>query len=201
MRRFLPWILLAALATGGFLVTQHYLRSPYWSLYQIGKAVHNHDSRLFLAYVDLGRVIASQKDAIVEMIFPAEEKHQQRDVVKQILSAFMAPITEQVRDRVVRAIEDKERDNLPSSWTLVALGSVTVDGDQAQVVLSDPVNDRRLRLGMQRSPEGYWRVVEANTQDLKALAEKYLLVQRAPATPSPANGSPANGSPKPMPAN
>jgi len=197
MRRFLPWILLAALAVGGFLVTQHYLRSPYWSLYQIGKAIHNHDSRLFLAYVDLGRVIASQKDAIVEMIFPAQDKHQQRDVVKQILSAFMAPITEQVRDRVVRAIEDQERDNLPSSWTLVALGSVAVEGEQAQVVLTDPVNDRRLRLGMQRSPEGHWRVVEANTQDLKALAEKYLLAQRVPA----ATRSPANGGPQAVPAN
>ncbi|MCA1905216.1 MAG: DUF2939 domain-containing protein [Desulfarculus sp.] len=196
MRRVLPWIILAALAVGGFLVTQHYLRSPYWALYQIGKAVHNHDSRLFLAYVDLGQIIASQKDAIVEMIFPSQEKHQQRDVVRQILSAFMAPITEQVRDRVVRAIEDQQRDNLPSSWTLVALGSVTVEGDQAQVVLSDPVHDRRLRLGMQRSAEGYWRVVEANAQDLRALAEKYLLTQGAPAAPSPANGSP-----KPMPAN
>ena len=196
MRRFLPWILLAALAVGGFLTTQHYLRSPYWSLYQIGKAIHDHDSRLFLAYVDLGRIIASQKDAIVEMIFPAQEKHEQRDVVKQILSAFMAPITEQVRDRVVRVIEDQQRDNLPSAWTLVAAGSVAVDGDQAQVTLNDPINNHRLRLGMQRTPEGYWRVVEANTQDLKALAEKYLLAQRG-ATAIP----PANGLPQAVPAN
>lgn len=196
MRRFLPWILLVTLAAGGFLVTQHYLRSPYWSLYQIGKAIHNHDSRLFLAYVDLGQVIASQKEAIVEMIFPAQDRREQRDVVKQILSAFMAPITEQVRDRVVRAIEDQERDNLPSSWTLVAAGSVTVEGDQARVMLRDPINDHQLRLGMQRSPEGHWRVVEANAQDLRALAEKYLLTQRGSAEVAPSNGRPQT-----MPAN
>lgn len=201
MRRLLPWLLLACLAVGGFLATQYFLKSPYWSLYQIGKSIHERDSKLFLAYVDLGKVISSQKDAIVEMIFPAQDKREQRDVVRQILTAFMAPITEQVRDRVVRVVEDKERDNLPSAWTLLAVASVTTGGDSAQVTLKDPTRDRQLRLTMKREGEGYWRVVEINPQDLKPLVEQYLLRDR-PLTGivPPANGQAPATAPAPTPA-
>lgn len=189
MRRLLPWLLLACLAVGGFWATQYFLKSPYWSLYQIGKAIHDRDSRLFLTYVDLGKIISGQKDAIVEMIFPAQDKREQRDVVRQILTAFMAPITEQVRDRVVRVVEDKERDNLPSAWTLVVAASVASDGDSAQVVLKDPIRDRQLRLGMKREGDGFWRVVEINAQDIKPLVEKYLLRDHAvTGTVPPPNG-------------
>ncbi|MFH1059091.1 MAG: DUF2939 domain-containing protein [Pseudomonadota bacterium] len=201
MRRLLPWLLLACLAVGGFLATQYFLKSPYWSLYQIGKSLHQRDSRLFLAYVDLSRIISSQKDAIVEMIFPAQEKREQRDVVRQILTAFMAPITDQVRDRVVRVIEDKDRDNLPSSWTLVALASVTASGDSAQVLIQDPTQDRKLRLGMKRDADGFWRVVEINAQDLKPLIERYILRDRAlGGIIPPANGQPAAKPTAPAPA-
>ncbi|MFZ5585071.1 MAG: DUF2939 domain-containing protein [Thermodesulfobacteriota bacterium] len=189
MRRLLPWLFLVCLAAGGFLATQYFLKSPYWSLYQIGKAIHERDSRLFLAYVDLDKIIGGQKDAIVEMIFPAQDKREQRDVVRQVLTAFMAPITEQVRDRVARVVEDPERDNLPSSWTLLAVATVASDGDSAQVVLKDPTRDRQLRLVMKREADGFWRVVEINPQDLKPLVEQHLLRPKAVTGVIP----PANG--------
>jgi hypothetical protein len=196
VRRLLPWLFLVCLAAGGFLATQHFLKSPYWSLYQIGKAIHERDSRLFLAYVDLGKIIGGQKDAIVEMIFPAQDKREQRDVVRQVLTAFMAPITEQVRDRVARVVEDPARDNLPSAWTLLAVATVASDGDSAQVVLKDPTRDRQLRLVMKREADGFWRVVEINPQDLKPLVEQHLLRHRAVTGVIP----PANGQ-APAPAN
>ena len=198
MRRLLPWLLLACLAAGGFLATQYLLKSPYWSLYQIGKAIHQRASRLFLAYVDLGKIIGGQKEAIVEMIFPAQEKQDQRDVVRQILTAFMAPITEQVRDRVARVVEDPERNNLPSSWAVLAAASVTSQGDSAQVALKDPTQDRQLRLVMKRDGDGFWRVVEINPQDLKPLVEQYLLRHPlATGAIGPSNGQ----APAPAPAN
>ncbi len=175
MRRLVLVLSLVALAGVGFLSTYMFMRSPSWSLYQIGKAIHERDSNRFLAYVDVGRILHSQKDDILDLLLPDKSKSQQRDVVRQLISAFMAPLTEQVRDRIVGVIKDPERDNLPSSWALLAVATVTSNGDSALVLLSDPGKDQRLRLGMRRDEQGYWRVVEVNSQDLRVLAERYLL--------------------------
>lgn len=204
MRRLLLILLLVALGGAGFGATYVFLRSPHWSLYQIGKAVHQHDPRLFLAYVDVPQILSSQKDDILALVMPNQDQSGQRDVVRQLLGAFMGPIIEQVRERVSRVIADPQRENLPSSWTLALAANVTTNGDYALVVLSDPRTSDRLRLGMQRAKDGYWRVVQINAQDLRQLAGKHLLPgllgqpeqpkkdqpQPAPATPAPA--APAN---------
>lgn len=174
MRRLLLILLLVALGGAGFGATYVFLRSPHWALYQIGKAIHQHDSRLFLAYVDVPQILTSQKDEILALVMPNQDQGGQRDMVRQILGAFMGPIIEQVRERVSRVVADPQRQNLPSSWTLTLAAKVTTNGDVALVVLSDPRNGDRLRLGMQRAKDGYWRVVQINVQDLRQLAVKHL---------------------------
>ena len=175
MRRLLLILLLVALGGAGFGGTYVLLHSPHWSLYQIGKAIHNHDPGLFLAYVDVPRILDSQKDDIIALVMPNQEQGGQRDMVRQILGAFMAPIIDQVRERVSRVVADRTRENLPSSLTLAAAANVTTNGDHALVVLSDPRGGDRLRLGMHRAKDGYWRVVQINAQDLRQLAGKHLL--------------------------
>ncbi|MBI5521835.1 MAG: DUF2939 domain-containing protein [Desulfarculus sp.] len=175
MRRLLLILLLVALGGAGFGATYVFLRSPHWALYQIGKSIHQHDARLFLAYVDVSQILSSQKDDILALVLPNQDQGGQRDVVRQLLGAFMGPIIEQVRERVSRVIADPQRENLPSSWTLVLAANVTTNRDVALVVLSDPRTSDRLRLGMQRAKDGYWRVVQINAQDLRQLASKHLL--------------------------
>jgi hypothetical protein len=178
MRRAWVWILLVFLAAGCFTAAWTFLRSPYWSLYQIGKAIHDHEPRLFLAYVDLDQIIQSQKDDFVDVFMP-ERSQEQRANVNRILGALMGAVSPLIKDQVVRMVADRERENLPTAWALPAAAAVTTNGDAALVVLSDPKEGRRLRMGMRRDPEeGHWRVVEIDPRDIKDLLGRYLKDKR-----------------------
>ncbi len=175
VRRAWLWILLICLAGGAFWGTHHLLESPRWSLYQIGKAINDHNPRLFLAYVDVDSIVRGQKDTIVEMVVPRDRNDEKtRNMVKGLVGAFMNPLTDQVKIKIIRAIEDQERNDLPTSWTLAVGAQVVVNRDYALVVLKDPESGRRLRLGMQRKNDGPWRVVDLNSRDLKLLVDEYL---------------------------
>ncbi|CAO0820572.1 hypothetical protein DFAR_1700004 [Desulfarculales bacterium] len=80
---------------------------------------------------------------------------------------------------------------------MLAAANVTTNGDNALVVLSDQARGERLRLGMQRAKDGYWRVVQIDAQDLRALVSKHLL----PELVKPAEQSKSEPAPAPAPAN
>ncbi len=175
MKRWWAWVLLAALASGAFWVTHGFLTGPRYALYQIGKAINDHEPRLFLAYVDIERILKGQKDAIVDMVAPKGQRDDEtRDLVRGLVGAFMAPLSDQVTFKVVQAIKDPDRENLPSSWTLALAARVTTNNDYALVGLSDPQKGRRLRLGMHKAPNGPWRVVDIDSRDLKALVKEFV---------------------------
>lgn len=179
MKRTWFLIVLVLLAGVGFWATWHFMRGPHYALYQIGKSIHNHEPRLFLAYVDIDRIARGQKEELVRVFLPDRSKDEQ-DTVGRIVEAFMGPITAQLKDKAARMISDPNRENLPTSWALVAAANVTRKDDYALVVLSDPQSGRRMRMGMQRHPkEGHWQVVELNSQDLKVLIDEYLDKQKA----------------------
>jgi hypothetical protein len=187
MKRAWFIIVLVALAGVGFWATWNFMRGPHWALYQIGKAIHNHQPRLFLAYVDVDRIARSQKDELVRVFLPDRSKEEQENVGR-IVEAFMGPITAQLKDKAARVVADPNRENLPTSWALVAASDIRRKEDYALVVLNDPQSKRRLRIGMQRHPkEGHWQVVEINPQDLKVLLTDYLDKQKQTAAqPKPA---------------
>ena len=174
MKRGLALIILACVAGLGFWATWGFLHGPRWALYQIGKSIYEHQPRLFLAYVDIERIARGQKDELVRIFLPERSPEEQKQVGR-ILGALMGPVTSLLKDKAARIIADPERDNLPSSWTLMAAARITRKDDYALVVLADPDSGRRLRLGMQRHPrQGHWQVVEVNPQDLRALLAEYL---------------------------
>jgi DUF2939 family protein len=175
VRRVWLWILLIVLAGGAFWGTLHILDSPRWALYQIGTAINDHNPRLFLAYVDVDTIVRGQKDTIVELVVPRDKNDQKtRNMVRGLVGAFMEPLSDQVKIKIIKAIEDTERNDLPTSWTLAVAAQVVTNQDYALVVLSDPESKRRLRLGMQRKNDGPWRVVNLNSRDLKLLVKEYL---------------------------
>ena len=174
MRRLWPVILLAVLVGTGFGATWWFLKSPQYALYQIGKAIHDHDPRLFLAYVDLDKVMDSQKEELARLLLPHQSKEAQ-DTVSRILGAVMGALRGQIHQRVAQMVADTERNNIPSAWALVAAAHVTRNGEYALVVLSNPEKGQRLRMGMRRDPEqGHWRVVEIDPRDLRRLVQELL---------------------------
>ena len=185
MKRAWFLIVLLALTGVGFWATWGFLRGPHYALYQIGKAIHDREPRLFLAYVDVERIARSQKAELIRIFLPdrSQEEHQK---IGRIVEAFMGPISAQLKEKAASIIADPKRDNIPTSWTLVAAADVNRKEDFALVVLSDPRSGRRLRMGMQRHPkEGHWQVVELNPQDLKILLAKYLDKQKSRPAPPP----------------
>jgi hypothetical protein len=203
VRRLWILLILLALAAVGFFATNWLLQGPRWALYQVGKAVHERSPSLFMAYVDVGRILSGQKDDIVDMLLPDPNRSEQRDFLRGVITAFLGTLTEQVNQQIIRVISDPQRENLPSSWTLAVAAKLDVNGDSALATLADPQSEQRLRLGMRRGDDGRWRVVEVNSQDLKALINRYVLKKReqgkasAPApTPAPAE-PPAPAAPAP----
>ncbi|MCB2226593.1 MAG: DUF2939 domain-containing protein [Desulfarculaceae bacterium] len=174
MRRWWLWVILAALASSAFWLTHGFLSGPRYALYQIGKAIHDREPRLFLAYVDIDSVLRGQKDFFVDMVAPKGEDEQRRSIIRGLAGAFMGAAVDQARYEVSKAIKDPNRQNLPSSWTLVFAANVTTNRNYALVVLSEPGQGRRLRLGMHQKEGEHWRVVSIDSRDLKALGKEFL---------------------------
>jgi len=174
MRRWWLWVLLAALAAGAFWFTHGFLSGPRYALYQIGKAIHDREPRLFLAYVDIDSILRGQKETFIDMVAPKGQDNERRSIVRGLAGAFMGAAVDQARYEVAKAVKDPERENLPSSWTLVFAANVTTNGNYALVVLSEPSEGRRLRMGMQKKEGGPWRVVSLDSRDLKTLAKEFL---------------------------
>jgi hypothetical protein len=197
-------LILLALAAGGFAATNWFLKGPRWALYQVGKAVHERNPSLFVAYVDAGRILSGQKDDIVDLLLPDQNRAEQRDFLRGIITAFMGTLTEQVNQQIIRIISDPQRENLPSSWTLAVAARIDTNGDSALATLADPQSGRNLRLGLRRGEDGRWRVVEINSQDLKTLINEYVLNKRdqgkSPAAAAPAPAAPSAPSTSPAPA-
>lgn len=171
--RWLIGLLLVALAVGAYLGTNAFLNSPTYALYQIGRAIHNRDPGLFITYVDIDRIYHGQRDNLVDLVVTGKEREDTRRVVKGFLTALAPQITTEVRRKVILWVADPKRDNIPSSWTLVAAANITRRPGYALVVLSDPEKKQRLRLGMQRKEGKPWRVVEVDPRDLKRILSTY----------------------------
>jgi hypothetical protein len=169
-------ILFVALCAAAFGGSWAFFKSPYYSLYQIGKAVHDRNASLFLAYVDVEQVIASQENNLVDQFVPKGRlSDETKEAIGGLLTAFRAPIVDIARDRIIRAVADPDRENIPSSWTILAAAKVTMNGEKALVEMHDPNSADRLRMGMQRHKQkGHWRIVEISAVDVKKLLEKYL---------------------------
>ena len=175
MRRAFYVILIIALAGAGFGGTWWALRSPQFALYQIGKSIHHHDAPLFLAYVDIDRILRTQKDELVSLVLPKEKVKNANRVVSNILAALLPQVSQMVKDRVVQIISNPERDNLPNSYVLVLAAQVSTENGTAEVLLQDTQHpEEKLRFLMQPHPlDGHWQVVHLNPEDLKNLFNKH----------------------------
>ena len=176
MRRASFLVLIFILAAAGFGGTYWFLKSPYYSLYQIGKAIHDHDAPLFLAYVDLERIVGEQQNEFVELFLPKDQASDASQVVSTLLAAIAPQVTKLIKVRIVEEIRNPGRNNLPNSYILMIAAQVERNGSNAEVLLEDPSKpDTRLRFSMQpHAEQGHWQVVRVNPRDLKALLAEEL---------------------------
>ena len=153
MRRGWGILIIAALAVAAFWGTWAFLRSPHYAIYQIGKAIYQRDAQLFLAYVDVDHILLNQSGDVAALLVPELKEQNQKTMIKQMVGVIMGALKNQIKDRVAKAVADPKRENLPSSWTLLAGANITSKDHFALVVLSEPEKGRRLRMGMRRDQE------------------------------------------------
>jgi hypothetical protein len=113
-------VALVVLAVGGaaFWGAWSLLNGPHYALYQIGKAIHERQPRLFLAYVDVERIARGQKEELLRA-FTGDRPDEQRSRISQVVEALMGPLTQELRRQVARQVADPDRENLPapSPWS------------------------------------------------------------------------------------
>lgn len=177
MRRWLFYGVFIVLLTLSFGAVSYILNSPYRALYEIGKAIHERDGQLFLAYVDVPRILHNQRDDIVAILLPESGQDEKRAALSQVMGVLVGAMGQQISQQVARIVEDPQRDNIPSSWMLVLASTVTRDGFQAHVLLEESGEQgRKLRFTMTSDADEVWRITSFNTEDLRRLAEEYIKI-------------------------
>lgn len=186
--RMMGWTLMALLGIGAFVGMTILLNSPTYALFQLGRAIHHRDAGLFLTYIDLEQVLAGQGDTVVDVMIDGKDREDTRRVVKGLMRALAPQINQELRRKVAEWITDPNRDNLASSFDLVLAADITRRDEYALVVLANPANRERLRLGMRRMQGHPWRVVHINPRDLASLLRRHL---KGSATRQPMPAAPA----------
>lgn len=174
MRRILLITLPIVLAVAAFWGANSLLQGPRYALYQIGGALKDGDAGVFLAYVDVPRIIASQGQAQAK---PAENDQANlednlRRAVQGVLDVLVTSNPQAFNEQFALAMRQLRTEDLPSPWVIAWAANIQQSGDRALVVLADPNSGDRVRLGMLRQ-EGTWRVVHVDHRDVRMLLEKY----------------------------
>jgi len=171
MRRIMTITLPIVLAVAAFWGTYGLLQSPRYALYQIGKALKDGDSAIFLAYVDVPRIIANQRPAAADARANEAEENLRR-AIQGVMDVVVGANPQAFHAQMAQIMSQLETDRLPSPFLIAYAASIQQNGDRALVVLSDPQSGDRLRLGMLRQND-QWRVVHVDQRDVRDLLRKY----------------------------
>jgi hypothetical protein len=186
MRRPLVFViavlLLGIAVAGGFYY--HYRSTPRFALHQMVTALLKRDYQEFYTYLDLNRILSQLMQETGQDLIPPELP--QGDYLGQLGWKMGRKLAQNVLPRILETFEgnlhsliNKYLDTLSTEDLLaleaaVALAEIDRQGDEARVTLKFP-QEGQLRLTMSQVPDGTWRVVAVNYEDLKQVLKKELL--------------------------
>jgi hypothetical protein len=181
------WIIIVALvvlggAVAGGLYWQ-WLNSPRYALQQAAVALKTHNLDKFFTYVDLNEILknfveASSQDKSAPEDSPADDWTRfSRDLGHKFGKLLLPKILSTFQPQIRRVLEHYLL-NLDNTQILGVVAAVTVAqidtrGDEAQVTLTDPKTNEKLRFQMRRQAnQGAWQVVAVNYADLKRFSKR-----------------------------
>ena len=148
--------------------------TPRYSLYWFKKAILERDAEGVLKYLDTDNIVDNMaKDMSAEN---SEEKVQQqersmknigKDVIMQNLPAIKEQLREQLKSAIISYNERDVIDNLKKA-SVFGL-NITMEGSTALVKIR---GKDKVIFKMAKSPEGQWKIIGLNLEELVALGSK-----------------------------
>ncbi len=158
-----------------FLLSLIYIMStPYYTLFQVGRALKTHDSRLFFHYVDFDRVISSHLTS-AKLIKVPKKSH-----LSALLSGIEIRVGKSIRNQIKHIIADYLSDpqnfQFPSTATLIVSVKEKrrLKDGTVLFVLKEPKKDRELHLTLERRGTFKWIIVGIDSNDLWGLIKELI---------------------------
>jgi hypothetical protein len=155
-----------------------WLNSPRYALQQMALALKEKNMDGFFKYVDLKEIFNQiVAESAKEREAPPSDKPEDEwtKATRRLGQKFARQILPKIFDsfsRQIRSLIENQLLNLNNSQILGVMAAVTVAkidsrGDKAQVTLKDHKTGEPFRFQMRRYPDGNWRIVSINHEDLK----------------------------------
>ena len=183
-------IIVAVLAIGAItagVLYQRYLASPRYALQQMVLALKAKDVEKLFNYLDLKEIVKNvAESSAAEELNNAEDKPEKdewsrfgrqlgRKFARHIFPKLYDSFEKEIQRGVKSYIKDLTNTQILALTAAVATAGIEVQGEEAQVTVYDPKNQRPMRFTMRRFADGGWRVVHLNYKDFKPLLKKEFL--------------------------
>ena len=177
-------IVMLGAALGGGLYW-HWSNSPRYALQQAALALKTRNMDNFFSYLDLKEIVNNFSEAAAQDASKPEEHKGDdwdrltRQLGRKFARLFLPKLFETFQPQIRKVIEHYLL-NLNNTQILGVAAAVTVaridtQGDEAQVTLTDPKTQEKLRFQMRRQPDqGTWQIVSVNYDDLKKFYKREL---------------------------
>jgi hypothetical protein len=187
MSRKLLIAILAILILGGALaggLFWHWYQSPRYALQQMALALKTRDMDNFFKYIDLKEILNNSLEDLSRDLGSKDKPDQGADEWTRLTRQFGRKFARQLLPKLFDTFEPQIKwviesylRNLTNTQILAVAAAVTVarievKGDVAQVTLRHPKGGDSLHFQMQRQPQGVWRIVSVNYQDLKKFIQR-----------------------------
>ncbi|MFH0813236.1 MAG: hypothetical protein V2A69_10440 [Pseudomonadota bacterium] len=159
---------LVLLGGGGYY---YWTGTPRYSLYQMGKAIKNHDSETFLLYLDIDRIVDGLAESTSKKVednvsppSPSESsKHERlsrrsRDIVRALLPQVLKSLKPILKKQIQKVVEEVGRKNKISPLAFCMLSDIEKKGGIAEVRVKTK-KEQTFHFTMERTPQRIWKVV------------------------------------------
>lgn len=143
--------------------------TPQYSLYQLRKAIKNHDADTAMRYFDVDSIVVSQINDIVGgqgKKNPINELNQvENNIIKERMAKAIPVIKETFKNQFIASITTPSDEETPVS--IIKKGKfsdfeIDVLGEMAILSRKDNIN---IGFKMVKTKEGYWKIVQLMTPD------------------------------------
>ncbi len=149
--------------------------TPRYSLYQMGNALKEHDSKTFLLYLDIDQIVDGLADstsaAVDKKTSPAapsgkpkrntKSSANTRNFFKTLMPQVIKALKPIIERQLIKIVEDIEEENTISPLALCTLSHVRRKGQLAEVSIQAE-GDRTYTFTMVRASRRVWKIVRIN---------------------------------------
>lgn len=185
MRRPILLIILATFSLGIILAGGLYWRwykSPRYALQQMVLALQARNMQKFFNYVDLKAIFNNILESSGKNLdLPNDSQNDElnrlvrrlgRSFARQVLPKLFENFENQIRGVMEQYLLKLDNSRILALGAAVTVARIDIQGNEARVTISDPQTKEPFRFQMRRYPDGQWRIVAINYEDLKKLIKR-----------------------------